>query len=72
MTLDGLQTGLAAVERRDWQQAYRLLSPLADTDALNAHDLEKLAEAAFPIVCRMQEPPKTHRKRIFSHEDIHR
>ena len=47
MTDASLKAGLAAVEQRDWQNAYGLLSPLAEAGALSATDMEKLAEAAF-------------------------
>lgn len=47
MTAENLKAGLAAAQRRDWQNAYQLLSPLAEEGQLSAAETEQLAEAAF-------------------------
>ena len=47
MTTDDLSAGLALVERRQWEEAYQLLQPMAATRDLSAADTDQLAEAAF-------------------------
>jgi len=47
LTANQLEAGLAAVNRRDWQQAYQLLRASAEENVLAPGDMEQLAEAAF-------------------------
>lgn len=47
MTAKQLEAGLAAIDQRDWQRAYQLLSACAEDSDLSPQNLEKLAEAAF-------------------------
>jgi len=49
VTVDPLEAGRLAFERRAWQEAYRLLKEADGDDRLSAEDLEALAKSAWWI-----------------------
>jgi len=49
VTVDPLEAGREAYERRAWQEAYRLLKEADDESRLSAEDLEALAKSAWWI-----------------------